>query len=570
MMLYEALEKSMARDNSDQLLSDLAKARKKSLCYSKTAALAVYMAWTTTDTGIKPSVSPIPKEHHMDDDTTSNKQAYSSSGEDGLESHDPARAGGDLPRDNPLVSVEVLSIHSEDGNPARVNIKQALGLHKDGDADASFHGNSSGKRLASLMVVEAWLSEKDRCDSKDKECFIKEKEYFLLEEKECFRLRERMLSSKRKMFSFEGKERHFIFMLVYEDEMKRSSSSTSTSQNLAFLSSWNTSSYNECYTIKEKGTSLLGNADLALVAQDGLGGYNWSNDFEVEPVNYALMAISSSSSSSSSDNEVQNCSKQCLESFKTLQKNYDSEREKHSRARLEIFSIACDEETTPANDRFSKADGYHVVPPPITGNFLTLRADISFKAKGGKGSLRVVDSGCSRHMTSKQSLSVQTMRITWRVVAFGCDNGTEFKNHAMNEFCAKKGIKKEFSVARTLQQNGVAERKNKTLIKAARTMVLVTKPQNKTPYELLLGKFDGKSDEGYLHGYSTSSKAFRVYNKRTKRVEENLHINFLEDQPNVAGTGSSRKDKGPTQEYILLPLQPHRTRTPVEDVYNNP
>ncbi|GKD72067.1 retrovirus-related pol polyprotein from transposon TNT 1-94 [Tanacetum coccineum] len=51
-----------------------------------------------------------------------------------------------------------------------------------------------------------------------------------------------------------------------------------------------------------------------------------------------------------------------------------------------------------------------------------------------------------------------------------------------------------------------------------------------------LGKFDGKSDEGYLLGYSTSSKAFRVYNKRTKRVEENLHINFLKDQPNVAGT----------------------------------
>ncbi|GJZ86767.1 hypothetical protein Tco_0658377 [Tanacetum coccineum] len=74
----------------------------------------------------------------------------------------------------------------------------------------------------------------------------------------------------------------------------------------------------------------------ALVAQDGLGGYDWSNDFDVGSVNYALMAISSSSSSSSSDNEVQNCSKQCLESFKTLQKNFDSEREKHGRARLEI------------------------------------------------------------------------------------------------------------------------------------------------------------------------------------------------------------------------------------------
>ncbi|GJS52879.1 putative ribonuclease H-like domain-containing protein [Tanacetum coccineum] len=52
-----------------------------------------------------------------------------------------------------------------------------------------------------------------------------------------------------------------------------------------------------------------------------------------------------------------------------------------------------------------------------------------------------------------------------------------------------------------------------------------------------LRKFDGKSDECYLLGYSTTSKTFRVYNKRTKRVEENLHINFLEDQPNVTGTG---------------------------------
>ncbi|GJU90670.1 putative ribonuclease H-like domain-containing protein [Tanacetum coccineum] len=88
-----------------------------------------------------------------------------------------------------------------------------------------------------------------------------------------------------------------------------------------------------------------------------------------------------------------------------------------------------------------------------------------------------------------------------------CDNGTEFKNHAMNEFCAKKGIKREFSVARTPQQNGVAERKNRTLIEAARTM--------------------------YTRFYVV---------------------------------GLSGKDKGPTQEYILLPLQPHRTRILVEDV----
>ncbi|GJX44444.1 putative ribonuclease H-like domain-containing protein [Tanacetum coccineum] len=53
----------------------------------------------------------------------------------------------------------------------------------------------------------------------------------------------------------------------------------------------------------------------------------------------------------------------------------------------------------------------------------------------------------------------------------------------------------------------------------------------------VLGKFDGKSDEGFLVGYSLNSKAYRVYNLVTKRVEVNLHVNFLEDKPNVKGVG---------------------------------
>nr|GEU59448.1 ribonuclease H-like domain-containing protein [Tanacetum cinerariifolium] len=99
-----------------------------------------------------------------------------------------------------------------------------------------------------------------------------------------------------------------------------------------------------------------------------------------------------------------------------------------------------------------------------------------------------------------------------KVKTIRCDNETEIKNRIMNGFCEIKGIRREFSVARTPQQNGVAERKNKTLIEAARTMltdsklpttiwveavntacyvqnrVLVIKPHNKTPYELFLGR----------------------------------------------------------------------------------
>ncbi|GKE66556.1 ribonuclease H-like domain-containing protein [Tanacetum coccineum] len=149
-----------------------------------------------------------------------------------------------------------------------------------------------------------------------------------------------------------------------------------------------------------------------------------------------------------------------------------------------------------------------------------------------------------------------------------------------------KGFKREFSVARTPQQNRVAERKNRTLTEAARTMladlklptnfwaeavntacyvqnrVLVIKPHNKTPYELFLGrkpalsfmrpfgcpitilnildhlgKFDGKADEGFFVRYYTNSKAFKVFNSRTRIVEENLHVKFSEETPNIAGNG---------------------------------
>ncbi|GJU48696.1 putative ribonuclease H-like domain-containing protein [Tanacetum coccineum] len=182
-----------------------------------------------------------------------------------------------------------------------------------------------------------------------------------------------------------------------------------------------------------------------------------------------------------------------------------------------------------------------------------------------------------RQIENQLNQKVKTIRLV--------DNGTKYKNPDIIN-TGSKGIKREYNNARTPQQNGVAERKNRTLIKAARTMladsflpntfwaeavstacyvlnrVLVTKPQNKTPYELITGKyqsyaktdlfgvpctileiplhtgkFEEKSDEGFLVGYSLNSKAFRVYNLETKRVEENLHINFLENKPNVAGKG---------------------------------
>nr|GEX94971.1 hypothetical protein [Tanacetum cinerariifolium] len=105
-------------------------------------------------------------------------------------------------------------------------------------------------------------------------------------------------------------------------------------------------------------------------------------------------------------------------------------------------------------------------------------------------------------------------------------NGNEFKNNEMKQFYRIKGIKREFSNARTPQQNGVAKRKNRTLIEAVRTMLA----DSMLPIPFWA--------EAVNTGcYVQNSKAFRVYNSITKRVEENLHVNFLENKPNVAGNG---------------------------------
>ncbi|GJX87374.1 putative ribonuclease H-like domain-containing protein [Tanacetum coccineum] len=148
--------------------------------------------------------------------------------------------------------------------------------------------------------------------------------------------------------------------------------------------------------------------------------------------------------------------------------------------------------------------------------------------------------------------------VDHKVKVIRCDNGTEFKNREMNQFCEMKGILRQFSVARTPQQNRVAERRNMTLIEAARTMLADSKlpttfwaeavniacyVQNKVcPVTILntidhLGKFDGKAEEGFFVRYSLNSKAFKVFNSRTRIVEEKLHIRLSESTPNVVGSG---------------------------------
>nr|GFB54386.1 retrovirus-related Pol polyprotein from transposon TNT 1-94 [Tanacetum cinerariifolium] len=79
-----------------------------------------------------------------------------------------------------------------------------------------------------------------------------------------------------------------------------------------------------------------------------------------------------------------------------------------------------------------------------------------------------------------------------------------------------------------------------------------------------LGKFQEKVDEGFYVGYSVCSKAFRVFNSRTRIVQETLHVNFMENKPNIAGSGpacgaqtrkqgdkTENKDKGKSHVFTI-------------------
>nr|GEZ51923.1 retrovirus-related Pol polyprotein from transposon TNT 1-94 [Tanacetum cinerariifolium] len=157
------------------------------------------------------------------------------------------------------------------------------------------------------------------------------------------------------------------------------------------------------------------------------------------------------------------------------------------------------------------------------------------------------------------------------------DNGMEFKNKTLTKFFDEVGISQQFSAARTPQQNGVVKRRNQTLVEAARTMLtfanlssflwaeaiakacftqnrsIIHKRFDKTPYELInkrkpnikffrvfrcrcyllndyedVGKLKAKGDIRMFVGYSKESAAFRIYNKRTRKIHESVNVNFDE------------------------------------------
>ncbi|GJS11709.1 retrovirus-related pol polyprotein from transposon TNT 1-94 [Tanacetum coccineum] len=168
------------------------------------------------------------------------------------------------------------------------------------------------------------------------------------------------------------------------------------------------------------------------------------------------------------------------------------------------------------------------------------------------------------------------------------DNGSEFRNHELKSFYNERRISQNFSSPYTPEQNGIVERKNRTLIEAARTILnglvlskhfwteaviiafytqnrsIIVKRHDKTPHEIFreripninyfhvfechvfihnhkdyLGKFNAKADDGYFLGYSFVSKALRVFNIRRQQVKETYHVTFDESIEAIRFTNTS-------------------------------
>nr|GFB63868.1 retrovirus-related Pol polyprotein from transposon TNT 1-94 [Tanacetum cinerariifolium] len=151
------------------------------------------------------------------------------------------------------------------------------------------------------------------------------------------------------------------------------------------------------------------------------------------------------------------------------------------------------------------------------------------------------------------------------VIIIRTDNDTEFKNQMLKEYFDNVGISHQMSSVRTPQQNEVVERRNRTLVEATRTMLVFSRaplflwaeaiatakpdisflyvfgtlcyPENDRED---IGKLGAKGDIGFFIGYSADSCAYRIYNRRTKKIMETMNVLFDELSAMAFGQRSSK------------------------------
>nr|GEU80325.1 reverse transcriptase domain-containing protein [Tanacetum cinerariifolium] len=231
----------------------------------------------------------------------------------------------------------------------------------------------------------------------------------------------------------------------------------------------------------------------------------------------------------------------------------------------------------PENDRYKTGEGYHVVPPPYTGTFMPPKPDLVFNDAP-------TASEPIAHMVNVESSStkpIKDMSNTLRPDApiiehsiFDNEDETEIEFVPKQKEPSFVPTSKQVKIPRESVKKVFRNKRDETRIviknkarlvaqgfnqqedidydetfapvarlKAIRIFLAFATYMNFIVYQMdvksafLNGKFDGKVDEGFLVRYSVNSKAFRVFNSRTRIVPETLHINFLKNKPNVIRIG---------------------------------
>nr|GEW52385.1 copia protein [Tanacetum cinerariifolium] len=239
---------------------------------------------------------------------------------------------------------------------------------------------------------------------------------------------------------------------------------------------------------------------IALVSYDGLGGYDWSDQVEEGP-NYALMAFSSSCSNSKKS--------------ELMVLGYKTENFMPSTSDLSFAGL----------DKF--------INKPVVENY---------KAKSSEKEPKVVRKNddaliIEEYVSDNEEEDVSQSKIKKKTVRPSIAK-IEFVKSKQQEKTARKTVKQVEQHRQHTHGNMsylidykeidggyVAFGRNPKGGKITRKCTIKS------------GKFDGKADEGFFVGYSLNSKAFRVFNSRTRIVEENLNIRFSESNPNVLGSG---------------------------------
>ncbi|GJV67455.1 putative reverse transcriptase, RNA-dependent DNA polymerase [Tanacetum coccineum] len=274
----------------------------------------------------------------------------------------------------------------------------------------------------------------------------------------------------------------------------------------------------------------------ALVSCDGLGRYDWSDQAEEGP-KYALMSYSSSSS----DSEVSNdstCYKSCLETVKLLKSQYDQLLKDFNKSKLMVLGYKIDKFENASKslnklienqivDNCKKGLGYNVVPPPYAGNFMPLKPDLSFIGLDKFVNEHAIEN--CKAKSSEEKPKVVKKNNDAPIIEERVSNSEEENGNPQMDLHDQGVIDSGCSRHMTWNMSYLTDYERK--VRGMICLLLVGNPKEIKSRRKMYIK------NGFFVGYSLNNKAFRVFNSRTRILEENLHIRFSENTPNAVGSG---------------------------------